>query len=145
MKKGNSYQSPELEAFLAIPETIDTESIRVSMLLAAQIADAMKLKGIGKKQLAELLGKKPSMVTRWLSGTHNFEINTLVQIAKVLNIQFFAFDNPARTDLPMQQSNISLNINVLHPVRVPNDDLNAFLQKALLPMMDWIKVQQIAS
>jgi transcriptional regulator with XRE-family HTH domain len=145
MKKGNSYQSPELEAFLAIPETIDTESIRVSMLLAAQIADAMKLKGIGKKQLAELLGKKPSMVTRWLSGTHNFEINTLVQIAKVLNIQFFAFDNPVRTDLPMQQSNISLNINVLHPVRVPNDDLNAFFQKALLPMMDWIKVQQIPS
>jgi hypothetical protein len=52
MKKVNSYQSTELEAFLAIPETIDTEYIRVSMLLAAQIADAMKLKGIRKKQLA---------------------------------------------------------------------------------------------
>lgn len=145
MKKVTKYQSAELEAFLALPETIDTEFIRVSMLLAAQIADAMKLKGIGKKQLAELLGKKPSMVTRWLSGTHHFEINTLVQIARVLNMKIFTFDNPVQTDLPIQQSSISLNINVLHTVRAPNDDLNAFLQKAFLPMMDWIQVQQIAS
>jgi transcriptional regulator with XRE-family HTH domain len=145
MKKVNSYQSAELEAFLAIPETIDTEYIRVSMLLAAQIADAMKLKGIGKKQLADLLGKKPSMVTRWLSGTHNFEINTLVQIAKVLEVKFFTFDNPVRETALMQQSNILLNINVLHPIRVANDDLNTFLQKALLPMIDLIKVQQITS
>jgi transcriptional regulator with XRE-family HTH domain len=30
-----------------------------------------------KKQLAEAVGKRPSEVTRWLSGEHNFTIATL--------------------------------------------------------------------
>ena len=87
-----AYTSPELDAFLALEETINTDYIRTSMLLAAQIQDGMREKGIGKKQFADLLGKKPSVITKWLSGTHNFEINTLTQIANVLNIKLFAFD-----------------------------------------------------
>jgi hypothetical protein len=68
-----AYSSPELDAFLALEETINTDYIRTSMLLAAQIEDAMLAKGIGKKQFADILGKKPSVITKWLSGTHNFE------------------------------------------------------------------------
>lgn len=89
-----AYKSPELDAFLALEETINTDYIRTSMLLAVQIEDAMLAKGIGKKQFADLLGKKPSVITKWLSGTHNFEINTLTQIANALDIKLFAFDVP---------------------------------------------------
>ena len=33
------------------------------------------------------MGKKPSEVTRWLSGTHNFTTETLWQMERVLRIQ----------------------------------------------------------
>lgn len=34
-----------------------------------------------------MMGKKPSEVTRWLSGTHNFTTETLWQMERVLRIQ----------------------------------------------------------
>jgi ribosome-binding protein aMBF1 (putative translation factor) len=108
------YSSPELDAFLALEETINTDYIRTSMLLAAQIEDAMLAKGIGKKQFADLLGKKPSVITKWLSGTHNFEINTLTQIANALNIKLFAFD------MPSDKETIVLNPNVTYQFRLDN-------------------------
>jgi hypothetical protein len=46
-----AYSSPEIDAFLALEETINTDYIRTSMLLAAQIEDAMLAKGFSKKQL----------------------------------------------------------------------------------------------
>ncbi len=61
----------------------------VKMLLAARIADAMEAKGWNNKMLMEALGKKnPSEITRWLSGTHNFTVDTLVDLGRVLERDF---------------------------------------------------------
>jgi transcriptional regulator with XRE-family HTH domain len=109
-----AYSSPEIDAFLALEETINTDYIRTSMLLAAQIEDAMLAKGIGKKQFADILGKKPSVITKWLSGTHNFEINRLTQIANALNIKLFAFD------VPTEKETIVLNPNVTYQFKLDN-------------------------
>ncbi len=57
------------------------------MLLAVQIDKAMKSKGIKKGQLAKMLKKQPSEITKWLSGTHNFTIETLWEIGDALNIE----------------------------------------------------------
>ncbi|MGN0189500.1 MAG: helix-turn-helix domain-containing protein [Candidatus Cryptobacteroides sp.] len=46
-------------------------------IAAEQIAAAMKLRGLGKKQFAELMHRSPSEVTKWLSGGHNFTIALL--------------------------------------------------------------------
>jgi transcriptional regulator with XRE-family HTH domain len=124
LQKNIPYNSPELDAFLSMEETIDTEPIRVSMMLAAQIADAMKAKGIGKKNLADLLGKKPSVITKWLSGTHNFEINTLTAIAKVLEIKIFAFDMAEAKTQIINETHIVVSVNVLNPARMPNASKN---------------------
>lgn len=62
------------------------------MMLAASIAYAMEAKGWNNIQLMEALGKKdPSEITRWLSGTHNFTADTLSDIGRVLNRNFFNF------------------------------------------------------
>jgi transcriptional regulator with XRE-family HTH domain len=37
----------------------------------------MQERGLSKKQLADAIGKRPSEVTRWLSGEHNFTIATI--------------------------------------------------------------------
>lgn len=56
------------------------------MLLAAQIADALEAKGISQIQLAKTLGKHHSVITKWLSGTHNFTVDTLSDIESALGI-----------------------------------------------------------
>jgi transcriptional regulator with XRE-family HTH domain len=55
------------------------------MLLAAKIADAMQAKKMSSVQLAKQLGKSPSVITKWLSGTHNFTSDTLSDIEFILD------------------------------------------------------------
>lgn len=63
------------------------------MRIASIINDAMRAKGLGKKQFADKVGRKPSKITKWLSGTHNFTIETLADIEKVLNIEILNLIN----------------------------------------------------
>ena len=57
------------------------------MRIAAIIDDAIKSKGWGRKQFAERMNKKPSEISKWLSGTHNFTIDTLIDIEQMLEIK----------------------------------------------------------
>ena len=52
--------------------------------IAARIEAIMKAKGISKKQLAELTHKRPSEISKWLAGGHNFTCKTLVLISNAL-------------------------------------------------------------
>lgn len=57
------------------------------MRIASIIDDAMKAKGVGKEQFADKVGRKPSEITKWLSGTHNFTIETIADIERVLGVR----------------------------------------------------------
>lgn len=63
------------------------------MLLAAKIADAVDAKGWSRKKFAEHLGKHPSEVTKWLSGTHNFTSDTLFDIQEELGIKLIEIES----------------------------------------------------
>lgn len=65
------------------------------MRIASIIADALMEKGMAKKEFAQKVGRKPSEITKWLSGTHNFTLDTLTDIEQVLNIKLFT-DKPKR-------------------------------------------------
>lgn len=52
--------------------------------IATRIEAIMKAKGISKKRLAELTHKRPSEISKWLAGGHNFTCKTLVLIANAL-------------------------------------------------------------
>ena len=52
--------------------------------IAERIDAVMKAKGISKKQLAELAHRRPSDVTRWLGGGHNFTCKTIAMIQLAL-------------------------------------------------------------
>lgn len=60
------------------------------MALAVRISNALCVKGWTKVQFANQMGKEPSEITKWLSGTHNFTVNTLTAIGLKLDIDFFA-------------------------------------------------------
>ena len=63
------------------------ENISKRMGLAAQIDEALQKRGFTNQEFAFMMGKKPSEISRWLSGTHNFTTETLWEIERVLNIQ----------------------------------------------------------
>lgn len=66
----------------------EQEKTDIKMMLAAKIADAMQAKGWNKTALLQAMGKSnPSEITRWLSGTHNFTIDTLIDLQRVLDIR----------------------------------------------------------
>jgi ribosome-binding protein aMBF1 (putative translation factor) len=69
-------------------EITPREQARTShrLVRAARIADALAAKGWNQRQLAEALGRKPSEIKKWLSGTHNFTIDTLSDLEEVLGV-----------------------------------------------------------
>lgn len=64
----------------SVPKDISME-IDLSFAIAKEIEFLMHEKGLTKKQFADALGKKPSEVTKWLSGQHNFTIRTLAMLS----------------------------------------------------------------
>ena len=63
----------------SVPQDIQTE-IDLSFAISNEICHLMQERGLTKKQFAEALGKKPSEITKWLSGQHNFTIRTLAML-----------------------------------------------------------------
>lgn len=53
-------------------------------MIASQIKEAMARRGMTRKQLAEAVGRRPSDVTKWLSGNHNFTVDLLSEISEAV-------------------------------------------------------------
>lgn len=52
--------------------------------IADRLDSVMKRKHISKSQLAKMTGRKPSEVTKWLGGGHNFTCKTIALIQQAL-------------------------------------------------------------
>jgi len=84
--KAENYNSPEMDEILNEISPAELKRARNRMLVAAKIDDAIISKGWKKTDFARKIGKNPSEVTKWLSGTHNFTIDTLSDIEDLLGI-----------------------------------------------------------
>ncbi|MCM1517034.1 MAG: helix-turn-helix transcriptional regulator [Pseudoflavonifractor sp.] len=60
----------------SIPADIKAE-VDLSFAISDRIDELMHQRGLTKKQFADALGRRPSEITKWLSGQHNFTIATL--------------------------------------------------------------------
>lgn len=54
---------------------------RLSFQISNRLDALLQEKGLSKKQFADAIGKRPSEITRWLSGEHNFTISTLAMLS----------------------------------------------------------------
>ncbi|RXK85590.1 helix-turn-helix domain-containing protein [Filimonas effusa] len=57
------------------------------MLMSLKIYNRMKELGLNQTQFAAMAGKQVSVISKWLSGTHNFTMETLTLISGMLNIR----------------------------------------------------------
>lgn len=58
---------------------------RLSLGISKRIEELMHENGLNKKKFAEALGRRPSEITKWLSGEHNFTIGTLAMLSAYFN------------------------------------------------------------
>ena len=62
-----------------------------------EVLSRMKEVGLGKSALARRLDVQPGMVTRLLSGRNNFELATMVRLARALECEFRCHLQPCGT------------------------------------------------
>src|SRR4030043_1870007 len=79
MKKNPRFE----ELRRSIPKEIDIFVDR-SFDIVDRIHEILKIKNLSQKDLADLLEKQESEVSKWMTGTHNFTLKTLVKIEDVL-------------------------------------------------------------
>ena len=85
-KPARKYSSPLLEQILSEITPVQKLKTRTKMTLAARLDDIITAKGWSNNEFAEKVNKNPSEISKWLSGTHNFTIDTLAEIAIALNM-----------------------------------------------------------
>ncbi len=105
MSKARQYDSPILRRIEErIPKEL-SEQIDRRMGLAMKIAETLRARGLTNQEFAFMMGKKPSEVSRWLSGTHNFTTETLWQMERVLNVQILT-SSPAEAHVVKEQEEL---------------------------------------
>lgn len=91
------------------------ESLRIEnrMLMAAKLDEAIKAKGWKKKDLIKALGKtNQSEVTKWLSGTHNFTVDLLTDLGRVLEVNFLNLEKPqTTTEIQYKTKTVLVTVN----------------------------------
>ena len=79
-----------ISRFIANRDPVSYAQTSTKMNIAVLIDDARIEKGWDKGELAKQFNRPTSTINRWLSGTCNFTIETLVEISLVLDIKLVA-------------------------------------------------------
>ena len=66
------------------------------MRTAIQIEEAMRERKVSKTQLAQMMGRKPSEITKWLSGNQNFTQDLLAEISYYLHADITGVSTPIK-------------------------------------------------
>ena len=107
MNKARKHSSSLIKELKSKITPTMKESINRRMSLAARIDDVLQLRGLTNQEFAFMMGKKPSEISRWLSGTHNFTTETLWEIERVLNIQLLV-SSPSKDIKSTESSDLKI-------------------------------------
>jgi transcriptional regulator with XRE-family HTH domain len=87
-----AYDENSIAGLMARVTPEQQEEANVKMLLASKIYKAMKGKGWSQTRFAEVANQHVSVISKWISGTHNFTVGTLVAIQRMLGVQLLDLD-----------------------------------------------------
>lgn len=98
-KKARKYTSQVINQLLDEITSIEKLQANTKMTLAARLDDLITAKGWSKSEFAARVNKNPSEITKWLSGTQNFTIDTLAEIGVALNMPVSELFTPKRVQV----------------------------------------------
>ena len=73
----------------AVPADVKRE-VDLEFAIANRIYELMTKRGLSKVEFAQALGKRPSEVTKWLSGQHNFTLRTIALLSAFFGEELIA-------------------------------------------------------
>lgn len=121
------YSSALIDNLLDVITPEEQEQTDYKMKLSAKIYAGLKAKGWKSLDLARALElKSPSLVSKWLSGTHNFTVDTLIAIQRALNIQLL--------NVELEESAPALHVNLT--VTAKPSSLHEAIYGKLQPVID---------
>lgn len=79
------------QCLMTVPEEQKAE-FELSFGIAERISEVLKAKNLTQKDFANRLHKRESEISKWMTGRHNFTIQTIAKIetalgCKLINIQ----------------------------------------------------------
>jgi len=112
-KQTENYTSPAIDELTDETDEKEYKRTEKRMMMAARIDEARRSKGWKNKDLAKALEKKPSEISKYLSGTHNFTVDTLSDLEEVLGIQLLSLKVKPKTQILYHKSfTVSSDIEV---------------------------------
>ena len=78
------HKSSIIEARRMHVNPLVRQRVDLSFQIVDRIHEILTSKGLKQKDLALLLGKKEAEISKWMRGTHNFTIDTIVSIEQAL-------------------------------------------------------------
>lgn len=112
-KQTENYTSPAIDELTDETDEKEYKRTEKRMMMAARIDEARRSKGWKNKDLAKALEKKPSEISKYLSGTHNFTVDTLSDLEEVLGIQLLSLKTKPKTQILYHKSfTVSSDIEV---------------------------------
>ena len=72
---------PAKKSYRSSPIQLKLFKNRMNNALARKLLEYIETKHLSKLAFAALMRKNPSIISRWLSGNHNFTIETLCEIS----------------------------------------------------------------
>lgn len=76
-----------IEKILKRTDPVKAQIIKKKMFFAKHLYDLIVAKHLSQKAFAEQLDKHPSEISKWLSGTHNFTLDTIFEIEAKLDVK----------------------------------------------------------
>ncbi|MEB2774991.1 helix-turn-helix domain-containing protein [Algoriphagus sp. D3-2-R+10] len=83
----SSNNNQLLKSLLSEIDPLEQSKVDTKMDVAARIATAMDSKGWNNQDLQKVMGASPLQIRKWLSGTYNFTLDSLVQLEEVLDVK----------------------------------------------------------
>lgn len=87
-----TVNTPFRQMAATIPSDIEQE-LALESAISDRIYELMTKRGLSKVEFAQALGKRPSEVTKWLSGQHNFTIRTISLLSVFFGEALIKVDN----------------------------------------------------
>ncbi len=79
MKRSSIIENRRAKVSHAVRNRVD-----MSFLIVDRIHAILQERGLKQKDLANMLNKKESEISKWMRGTHNFTIETISSIEEAL-------------------------------------------------------------
>lgn len=79
-------RSSIIDARRAVVSSEVRRNVDLSFLIVDRIYSILEERGLKQKDLARLLGKKESEISKWMRGTHNFTLDTIATIENALGV-----------------------------------------------------------